>query len=514
MTSALHLIRSSAVVLLLGVAGHAQTPLTTVRICAGLNRPVDLQFAPGDDARLFVCEQYAMIRIVDVATGQILSPPFLDFTGKLRLDSDEQGLLGLAFHPDYNTNGYFYVNYTRALDGATMIERYQVSSDMNVADPSSATEILVVPLGSDRHCGGCLVFDPKTGYLFIGTGDSGGGCVSQEGDALLGKMLRIDVDGGFPYAIPPDNPYVSDPAVLDEIWDFGMRNPWQFSFDRETGELYIGDVGYLGQEEVDIEPATSTGAVNYGWPVHEGINCAFPQFCNGIAPGCGDPLYTMPNYSYDRLERASVICGYVYRGCAIPDLKGTFFFADFMRSTLHSFRYANGTITDLTDRTIELAPAGGLDIKFPPTWGEDGCGELYIADLGSEVYKLVPNVAPPSVDLGYGKAGSGGKIPKLSLCGLLDAGNYANLDLVDAYPGSLAVMIVSNQNNPTSGFGGIVVPIPPLFLLPLFTDPSGEIHLVVPGGFGPIDIYIQDLIIDPGATNQTSISNALQLIFP
>ncbi|MCZ6816143.1 MAG: PQQ-dependent sugar dehydrogenase, partial [Planctomycetota bacterium] len=288
-----------------GLAVTAQTPVTAARIATGLNRPVFVTSPAGDVDRLFVVEQHTgRIRIISLGDGTINGTAFLTVTGLAT--GNEQGLLGLAFHPDYAANGFLYVNFT-ANDGTTHIRRYTASSDPNLADPASALTILTYSQPQSNHNGGWLGFGPD-GYLYIATGDGGGGNDNDTGhtastgnaqdvmDNLLGKILRLDVNGDdFPidanrnYAIPPDNPFVGV-AGDDEIWAYGLRNPWRASFDRRTGDFYIGDVGQREREEINVLPGSSIGGENYGWRLREGM-IATPNVGGARPPGAIDPIF-------------------------------------------------------------------------------------------------------------------------------------------------------------------------------------------------------------------------------
>ncbi len=373
----------------------ARAALSTERIASGLNRPIFVTAPPGDD-RLFIIEQRGVIKIW--RNGQVLTRPFLDIDALVPNISgnDERGLLGLAFHPDFATNGYFYIDYTN-LASDTVIARYTVSSDPDSADVTSAFLILTVDQPDTNHNGGTLLFGPNDGYLYIGMGDGGSaGDPSNNGqrdDTLLGKMLRIDVDGGTPYAIPPTNPFAAPGLPLDEIWAKGVRNPYRWSFDRLTGDMYIADVGQNAWEEIDFQPALpDSGGQNYGWRLMEGLHCYNPpQNCNP-----GEPFLTLPIHEYSHGGtpfRCSITGGYVYRGSAVPEIAGHYFFADFCSNQVWSFKVVNGVVTEFTERTSELAPGGGLSLQSIAGFGEDGSGELYLCDRGSgtngEIYKIV-----------------------------------------------------------------------------------------------------------------------------
>ncbi|MCZ6598647.1 MAG: PQQ-dependent sugar dehydrogenase [Planctomycetota bacterium] len=378
----------------------AQTPLTTVRVASGLSSPLFVT-SPEGDPRLFIVEQHGRIKIL--TDGAVLATPFLDIDAKV-LGSGERGLLGLAFHPDYSTNGFFYVSYSDNA-GDTILERYSVSANPDLADDTSGVHILFVDQPFSNHNGGGIHFGPDGMlYLALGDGGSGGdpGCRSQKGDTLLGKLLRLDIDGGLPYAIPPDNPYVGDPRNLDEIWARGLRNPWRWSFDRETGDLWIGDVGQGAKEEISFTAASSTGGENYGWKIMEGFNCFSTAACPPTVPSCGDSSLTLPVHDYTHASGCSVTGGYVYRGSQIPDLQGTYFFADYCSARIWSFEFDGVSMSNFQERTSELAPGGGLTINLPASFGEDADGNLYICDLGGEVFQIVPDIQASATVFGCG----------------------------------------------------------------------------------------------------------------
>jgi glucose/arabinose dehydrogenase len=358
--------------------------LTTETVVSGLDRPVYATVAPGDYRRLFVLEAHTgQIEIVDLYTSTVNSTPFLDISG-LVSGGPEQGLLGLAFHPDYEQNGYFYINYTD-VDDNTQVVRYQVSANPDSADENSAVTILSLAQPEPNHNGGWLGFGPNDGYLYISTGDGGGaGDPNNNGQdvtSLLGKLLRIDVDGGSPYAIPPDNPFAGA-GMGEEIWDYGLRNPWRCSFDRSNGDLYIGDVGQNEWEEISFHDAADAGGINFGWRLKEATHCYDPPAACDPAGITTDPIHEI---SHDP-GHCSVIGGYVYRGCAIAGLDGTYFFADWCTGAVWSFRYDGMSKIDFQDRTTELG-MGNFGIT---SFAQDHYGELYIVMQGGEIYKIVP----------------------------------------------------------------------------------------------------------------------------
>lgn len=359
--------------------------LTTERVVSGLITPLYAGSPPGDRERLFVAEQFTG-RIRILKNGVLLDDPFLDIRSLLNIGG-EQGLLGVAFHPDYANNGWFFVNYTNQ-PGDTVVARYEVSAgNPDLADPNSAEIIITIEQPFANHNGGNLAFGPD-GFLYIGMGDGGSGGDpgnrAQNGMELLGKMLRLDVSSGLPFNIPADNPFVNDPDVRDEIWALGLRNPWRWSFDRLTGDLYIADVGQAKWEEIDFQPAASPGGENYGWRLKEGNHCFNPPV-NCDPGGLTDPIY---EYSHGG-GRCSITGGFTYRGAAIPLLSGTYFFADFCSNQIWSFIFDGNVVSEFQERTAELDPGGGLLIDNIASFGEDVDGELYIVDISGEIYRIV-----------------------------------------------------------------------------------------------------------------------------
>jgi len=493
---------------LLATAATAQPSLQPIVVTAGAARPVWVGAPPGDHDRLFVLEQdTGLVRFL--RRGQPALHTFLDLGAVILNTGSEQGLLGLAFHPRYASNGWLYVNYTRTPDGATVIERYTVSAtDPDRADPGSASTVLTVAQVREFHNGGCLHFGPD-GYLYTATGDGGNWCGPQLGSSLLGKTLRLDVDGGSPYAIPPDNPFVGNAAVRDEVWQLGWRNPWRFSFDRETGDLYVGDVGQSEREEVSFQPAASRGGENFGWPILEGTACGPQTSCAGL-PGCNAPGLTAPLFDYvNPTVGRCVIGGHVYRGCAIPGLRGAYFFGD-ISGRIWSFRRSGSAVTELTEWTASLNPARRRISSF----GEDACGELYFTELGGRVVRIAPTAPPPGTNLGFGKTGGNGVEPVFEVCGRLEPGLSADFILRDAPAAAAAALFLSPSNNPTLFFFGTLVPVPVVLAAPFTTDGHGRVQLTVAGFAGPGTIYGQWVVLDAGATQGIGISNALQISVP
>jgi glucose/arabinose dehydrogenase len=362
-------------------------------VASGLGFPVFLTAPPGDAGRLFIVDKAGYVRIVK--GGALLPTPFLDIHALVTTDT-EQGLLGLAFDPLYAVNGRFFVDYTD-LDGNTRVVRFQASANPDMADPGAADTVITVNQPASNHNGGMVAFGPD-GYLYVGLGDGGGANdqfgTGQTKNDLLASILRLDVNGPKGYMIPVDNPF--SPPDRRELWDYGLRNPWRFSFDRGTGDLYIADVGQSAREEVDVQPAASTGGENYGWDIFEGTLCHEPE---PPATTCPSPPtgFTFPVLEYDHSQGCSITGGYVYRGCAMPDLAGTYFYSDICSAFVRTFKGVSGGVAqNLDDRTTDVAPGGGLSIGGVSSFGEDARGELYIVDYGGgsdgqgEVYKLVP----------------------------------------------------------------------------------------------------------------------------
>jgi glucose/arabinose dehydrogenase len=336
-------------------------------VADGFSGPTAVANAGDGGGRLFIVEKAGTIRVYD---GQsVLPEPFLDISDRVNAGASEQGLLGLAFHPNYAENGFFFVDYTDA-SGGTVVSRFSVTDDPNRADPASEQVVLTQPQPASNHNGGQLAFGPD-GYLYIGLGD-GGASGDRFGNGqnlttLLGTVLRIDVDE-LPYSIPPDNPFVDNPDARGEIWAYGLRNPWRFSFDRVTGDLFIADVGQNVYEEVDFQPAASAGGENYGWPIMEGLHC-YPESAD-----CDPAGLVQPVAEYDHTQGCSVTGGYVYRGEGFPAMQGVYFYGD----------YCSGLIWGLAPtadgwNVRQLASTNASISSF----GEGEDGEVYFVDLAA-----------------------------------------------------------------------------------------------------------------------------------
>jgi glucose/arabinose dehydrogenase len=343
-------------------------------VAQGLIKPVGVTHAGDGSGRLFIIEQGGVVRVLE--DGLVSSTPFLDIRDRVGSRGNEQGLLGLAFHPQYSQNGYFYVNYTDQ-QGDTMIARFQVTADdPDLADPGSEKRLLFVDQPFANHNGGVLAFGPD-GYLYVGLGDGGSAGDplgnGQSLTSLLGKILRLDVNFGDPYSWPPDNPFSLTGGGLPEIWAYGLRNPWRFSFDRLTGDLYIGDVGQNQWEEIDFLPAGSPGGANFGWSFLEGSR---PY--QGALPAGLSLVPPVAEYGHDL--GCSVTGGVVYRGSRLPDWQGVYLYGDFCTGIVWGLkRDGQGN----WQQARLFAQQGSIS-----SFGEDEAGEVYLVDHNGSVYQL------------------------------------------------------------------------------------------------------------------------------
>ncbi|MDE2775872.1 MAG: PQQ-dependent sugar dehydrogenase [Chloroflexota bacterium] len=351
------------------------------QVAAGFRRPLYVTHAGDGANRIFLVEQVGKIWILQ--DGRLLPKPFLDIEdiispGAIFNAFSEQGLLGLAFHPDYRENGSFFIYYTDR-QGGTVVARYHVdASNPNLADADSGQVLFQLMQPYANHNGGHIEFGPD-GYLYIALGDGGAANdplgAGQNRQLLLGSILRIDVDGGAPYAIPADNPFVDNPAARDEIWAYGLRNVWRFSFDRMTGDMVMADVGQNQWEEINFQPAGSAGGENYGWNVWEG---------NHIFAGGAAPDHVPPIYEYSHALGCSVTGGVIYRGAAIADLRAVYLFGDWCSGRI----WGLWRDSDLAWRAIELM---NTDIPVS-SFGEDEAGEVYLVDYDGALYRFDPAV--------------------------------------------------------------------------------------------------------------------------
>jgi glucose/arabinose dehydrogenase len=375
-------------------------PLQWTELARGLEQPIYITAAPGDDARLFVIEKPGRIRVL--RDGQVLPDAFLDLTDRVQTSVEEMGLLGLAFHPRYADNGLFYVTYSTDPQGGTNPAHTEVLAEFHVraGDPEHADtaerRLLTVAKPEGNHNGGNLQFRAD-GLLYYGVGD-GGGADDQHGsagngqalDTFMGKLLRIDVDGRGAgaegqYGIPAGNYAERNPSALPELWSVGLRNPWRFSFDRCNGDLYIGDVGQEGREEVDYIPGSDATGRNFGWRLMEAENCFNPDTgCDPDATGL-----TLPLASYGRQVGQCIIGGYVYRGSAVPALRGAYLYGDYESAVFFALRAQGGSVAgDPIDITANLNPGKAVDEIT--SFGQDNAGEVYLTTFTGQVFRLDP----------------------------------------------------------------------------------------------------------------------------
>jgi len=373
--------------------------LQSTPIVSGLNQPIGVTAPVGDTHRLFIIERAGKIRVV--RDGALLPAPFLDIVARVDHHGDG-GLLGLAFHPNYATNGRFFVSFIGGLADDPILREYRVSTNPDLADPASGVDVLAhYPLYSQahEHYGGDLQFGPD-GMLYFSIGDIAAPDLAQRVSTYHGKLLRLNVDIPPPH-VPLDNPYAApNDGGLDLLWARGLRNPWRFSFDRLTGDLYIADVGEGNREEIDFQPANSglpgspgyQGGRNYGWPCMEGSACTTNASCTCDPTGA---TLVLPTYETDHQSQLSaIIGGFAYRGSAIPGLQRQYFCADFIRNTITSFEVVQGQVTHLQDRTAELGAGVPGGITYVASFGQDANGELYLVCLHSGTVLRIDPAAP------------------------------------------------------------------------------------------------------------------------
>lgn len=356
------------------IFGGRGPAITLTQYVGGLENPTHVTHADDGSRRLFITEKAGQIQVIK--NGALLATPLLSITNRVGSSGSEQGLLSVAFPPGYESKGYFYVDYTDT-DGNTVVSRFHLTADPDVADSGSEEVVFTQTQPYVNHNGGQLAFGPD-GYLYIGMGDGGGAGDpeehAQDPASLLGKLLRIDVESGAtPYGIPPSNPFTQTAGHRAEIWALGLRNPWRFSFDRGTGDLYIGDVGQAQYEEVDFQPASSSGGENYGWNLMEGAHC-YPS-----GP-CDQTGLVLPVAEYDHSVGCSVTGGMVYRGSESPSLEGIYFYGD----------YCSGRIWGLFGDGGRWRQILLLDTNLTITsFGEDEAGNLYVTDFwGGAIYRI------------------------------------------------------------------------------------------------------------------------------
>ena len=456
----------------------ATPPIQLVPVLSGLSSPILVTSAKDGSNRLFIVERGGLIKILPPGATAPLATPFIDLTAKVITTGggDERGLLGLAFHPQFSTNRRFYVNYTRRPDSATIVAEYTASAaNPNVADTTERV-LMTIAQPYSNHNGGMIDFG-QDGFLYIGMGDGGSGNDpenrAQNLDSLLGKMLRIDVNstsGNLQYAIPSTNPYVNR-AGADEIYAVGLRNPWRWSFDRQTGELYAGDVGQNAVEEIDI----ITLGGNYGWRVLEGTRCT------NLGPGsCSDPTLLPPVIQYTQsFGRCSITGGYVYRGTRNTMTPGTYVYGDYCSGEIFTWQKGMGleTINVLIDTNINIA-----------AFGEDEAGELYVIGLGGTVHRLVGSAPPAPVSAASYR---GAPFAPESILALFGTGfSNATQSAGATLPTTLAGTTVSVRDaNGTTRSAPLffVSPTQINYLVPAGTAP-GQAQITIANGQGPLAV--------------------------
>ena len=375
--------------------------LSSILVADGFKKPVFVTSYPNDSKLLYVVEQAGVIRIIK--NGEKLNKPFFDINNKVvnpNRPGDERGLLGFAFHPNHINNGKFYINYMNN-DGFTIVSEFLVSSQLN-ADHKSERIILKLEQPYRNHNGGDIKFGPD-GYLYISIGDGGKAGdplnAGQDLNSIFGKIIRIDVNGK-PYAIPKSNPFYDKKDTRGEIWAWGLRNVWRFSFDQKTGDIYYGDVGQNKWEEVNFEPAITKGGLNFGWRIMEANHCYDPPE-NCPTKGLTKPIVEYPNDanymvvlgggSQTDAEGCSVTGGYVYRGTKIKSMQGVYIFGDYCSGNIWTLKVINGKAVNFSNRTEEINLGNGEFTTYISSFGQDSDGELYIVDYNGGVYKLIEN---------------------------------------------------------------------------------------------------------------------------
>jgi glucose/arabinose dehydrogenase len=393
------------------VQPQAVTGFTATRVASGLTQPLFVTAPPGDVNHLFIVQQTGQILMLDLRTGRLRKKPFFNISGMLASTSGEQGLLGMAFDPNYASNGKFYLNFTAPGgafgNGVTHVSQFQRRKGKRKKRKSPERILLRFDQPQVNHNGGWIGFSSRAGddnNLYVGTGDGGGGNDQgtghlepggngQSNTTLLGKILRVHVDSNLGTAsIPSGNPFFASGTFRQEVWIFGLRNPYRASFDRQNGRMFIGDVGQNTREEVDVQESTNPGGgENYQWRLREGAT-ATPTG-NPAVGGAAPPGGVNPILDYDRSTGGTIIGGYVYRGTQIPALQGTYLFGDYLAGKIFALNYDGTTVSNFQDITAQLFPTrqGGFNLQNPSSFGEDANGELYITDIGNgSVYKIVP----------------------------------------------------------------------------------------------------------------------------
>jgi len=506
--------------LLLAPSSRAQT-VAAQRLASGFERPSCVTSAPGDSSRVFVVDSRRGIFVVK--DGVVLGEPFLDMSGVL---TTNEGATYVVFHPEYATNGRFFVTYLDAV-GFTHLMEYRVSADPDRADPASGVDILApVQQPGPQHNWDCARFGPD-GMLYMSTGDGNDFDVSidnaQDLGSVLGKILRFDVDIPAPH-IPPDNPFVGVQGAREEIWALGLRQPWRVSFDSATGDLYIADVGDHAREEIDFLPAASPGGANFGWRCLEGTEC----HVSGLCADCPTFAHEPPIHEYALgAGECAIIGGDVYRGSALPWLSGYYLFADHCSSRFWALRYDGASIVDLRELTDEITLSGGP--LRPTSFGLDPAGEVLVVDLEGDVYRLVPSGSTEAYcDVLPHSAGEGARIGSSGSTSL--ASDDFTLECAAAVPSQFGLFFYGAQRARVPLGDGLLCirAAAGLFRLgpPLVMDPSGgatrEVDFsvppassgpgqIVPGSTWHFQFWFRDPL-GPGGSG-SNLSDGLTAVF-
>ena len=505
-------------------AGEPDGELATRVVVTGLFEPVYAASPPGDPSRLLILTQRGVIHLVK--DGVLEATPFLDLTGTIA-DEGFNGLLGIAFHPDYANNGEFFLHFADGpgLQPSTelVIARFNVTGSGDTAAPASRDDILVLPYPTTpgHHLGGWIGFGPD-GFLYIPLGDGGttgqeqsGGLRSQDPASPWGKTLRIDVDGDdFPadpdrdYAIPADNPFVGLGGE-EAAWNLGLRQPYRCDFDELTGDFWIAEVGWHDREEIDFIPGTSTGGENFGWVCKEGTLCLSAVSCDCFLSGLTDPIY-----EYAHGDGCSIIGGAVYRGGELPGMDGRFVYADWCTNRIWSVGQAGGVAVDPREHTADLAPPTG-DFTNIVAISEGANGELYIVDRDT-VYEIIPDRWE---DLGGGTNGINGRVTATG-SGPLTPGSLNPITITDAAPNALMLAWIALNPGPpfpALGQGGVVHAIPFNSQLFFFSDANGSWSAASPWPSGVpagTEVTFQFLVEDLSVVWGITMSNGLRATTP
>ncbi len=528
-------LAASAAIVVVGIGSASNVlatnppKMTSQLVATGIDFPTFMIADPTAPNRIFILEKNSgYIHTMNLPETDWKNHNFLNLFPFMSTLS-EQGLLSMAFHPNYAQNGYVYVCFSDVFGNVALWRYTRSTSNPELADSNSGVLILREPKPFLQHNSGMIQFGPD-GYLYMSIGDGGGAYdpfdYASHLDTLKGKIIRIDVDGGTPYAIPPTNPFINTPGAKPEIFAYGLRNPWRFSIDSQTGDLYIGDVGQENREEIDFIKGGTSGQ-NFGWHCLEGDLPTNQLGCIGN-PNVTAPIHVYPHGGFG----TAVIGGFVYRGCAMPWLQGTYFFADYNKARIWSFRYDGTTMTEFTERTAELAPPG-RDIKKITSFGVDTHGEMYFFDsVDGELFRIVPD-SPVGPDANGNQIPDGceitqGAVPDVDQNGIIDycvpglsasqlyLGKTASFDFQGAAPGETVYYLVSLGGPKALGYclaqtNCISLAYPFFLLTALPADGNGKTSLpiFIPPDLGISTFAMQCVVYRAQTPDQSLLSNVL-----